>query len=149
MANKKTFLMNRTVVALKHLKAIAARVRKINLDFETLMRENGGVAASSPDWDALTASIVIEFLMYVVYVLAIKDAGAVEAASAAPIEEIITRIALTATASAPFLSPRPTQRPAAMAGLCAKSDPLQARRGRHHQLRPNQTGRDQGPGDPA
>src|SRR4051812_32974578 len=40
---------------------------------------------------ALTASIVIEFLMYVVYVLAIKDAGAVEAASAAPIEEIITQ----------------------------------------------------------
>ncbi len=32
-----------------------------------------------------------------------------------PIVEIITRIALTATASAPFLSPRPTQRPAAMA----------------------------------
>src|SRR3954462_1279912 len=32
-----------------------------------------------------------------------------------PIVEIITRIALTATASAPFLSPRPTQRPAAIA----------------------------------
>src|SRR5690606_38362381 len=30
-------------------------------------------------------------------------------------EEIITRIALTATPSAPFLSPRPTQRPAASA----------------------------------
>jgi amino acid transporter len=40
---------------------------------------------------ALTASIVIEFLMYVVYVLAIKDAGAVEAASAAPIEAIMTQ----------------------------------------------------------
>ncbi len=40
---------------------------------------------------ALTASIVIEFLMYVVYVLAIKDAAAVEAASAAPIEEIISQ----------------------------------------------------------
>src|SRR3954454_1213639 len=32
-----------------------------------------------------------------------------------PIVEIITRIALTATASAPFLSPRPTHRPAAIA----------------------------------
>ena len=32
-----------------------------------------------------------------------------------PMVEIITRIALTATPSAPFLSPRPTQRPAAMA----------------------------------
>ncbi|MCP9272255.1 APC family permease [Mycolicibacterium arenosum] len=40
---------------------------------------------------ALTASIVIEFLMYVVYVLAIKDAAAVEANGAAPIEEIITQ----------------------------------------------------------
>ena len=40
---------------------------------------------------ALTASIVIEFLMYVVYVLAIKDAAAVEANAAAPIEEIITQ----------------------------------------------------------
>lgn len=39
--DKTTFLMNRTVVPLKHLKAIAARVRKLNLDFETLMRENG------------------------------------------------------------------------------------------------------------
>ena len=29
--------------------------------------------------------------------------------------EIMTRIALTATSSAPFLSPRPTQRPAAIA----------------------------------
>jgi amino acid transporter len=38
---------------------------------------------------ALTASIVIEFLMYVVYVLAIKDQDAVANASAAPIEEII------------------------------------------------------------
>ncbi|MDT5303136.1 MAG: hypothetical protein QOG79_6378, partial [Mycobacterium sp.] len=40
---------------------------------------------------ALTASIVIEFGMYVVYVLAIKNADAVQAASAAPIEEIITQ----------------------------------------------------------
>jgi amino acid transporter len=40
---------------------------------------------------ALSASIVIEFLMYVVYVLAIKDAAAVEANSGAPIEEIITQ----------------------------------------------------------
>ena len=40
---------------------------------------------------ALTASIVIEFGMYVVYVLAIKDPGAVQAAAAAPIEEIITQ----------------------------------------------------------
>ena len=40
---------------------------------------------------ALTASIVIEFLMYVVFVLAIKDSAAVEAASGAPIEEIITQ----------------------------------------------------------
>src|SRR3954463_14025197 len=32
-----------------------------------------------------------------------------------PMVEIITRMALTATPSAPFLSPRPTQRPAAMA----------------------------------
>src|SRR5687767_14993072 len=34
-----------------------------------------------------------------------------------PMLEIITRMALTATPSASFLSPRPTQRPAAMAGL--------------------------------
>src|ERR1700709_2202089 len=40
---------------------------------------------------ALTASIIIEFGMYVVYVLAIKNADAVQAASAAPIEEIITQ----------------------------------------------------------
>lgn len=40
---------------------------------------------------ALTASIVIEFLMYVVYVLAIKDQDAVAAATGAPIEEIITQ----------------------------------------------------------
>ena len=39
--NKKTSLMNRTVVPLKNLKAMAARVRKLNMDFETLMRENG------------------------------------------------------------------------------------------------------------
>jgi amino acid transporter len=40
---------------------------------------------------ALVTSIVIELLMYVVYVLAIKDAAAVEANSSAPIEEIITQ----------------------------------------------------------
>lgn len=40
---------------------------------------------------ALITSIVIEFLMYVVYVLAIKDPVAVEANSGAPIEEIITQ----------------------------------------------------------
>jgi amino acid transporter len=40
---------------------------------------------------ALTTSIVIEFLMYVVYVLAIRDQDAVAAASSAPIEEIITQ----------------------------------------------------------
>ena len=40
---------------------------------------------------ALVTSIVIELLMYVVYVLAIKDPAAVEANSAAPIEEIITQ----------------------------------------------------------
>jgi amino acid transporter len=40
---------------------------------------------------ALTTSIIIEFLMYVVYVLAIKDEDAVAAASSAPIEEIITQ----------------------------------------------------------
>ena len=41
---------------------------------------------------ALAASIVIEFGMYVVYVLAIKDARTpLQAASAAPIEEIITQ----------------------------------------------------------
>ena len=40
---------------------------------------------------ALVTSIVIELLMYVVYVLAIKDADAVEANSAAPIEEIINQ----------------------------------------------------------
>ncbi|ABM15292.1 MULTISPECIES: APC family permease [Mycolicibacterium] len=40
---------------------------------------------------ALVTSIVIEFLMYVVYVLAIKDPSAVQANSAAPIEEIITQ----------------------------------------------------------
>jgi amino acid transporter len=40
---------------------------------------------------ALTTSIIIEFLMYVVYVLAIKNSDAVQAASAAPIEEIITQ----------------------------------------------------------
>src|SRR4029078_3161938 len=38
-----------------------------------------------------TTSIIIEFLMYVVYVLAIKDQDAVAAASSAPIEEIITQ----------------------------------------------------------
>src|SRR3954452_15692804 len=40
---------------------------------------------------ALATSIVIELLMYIVYVLAIRDAGAVEANSAAPIEEIINQ----------------------------------------------------------
>ena len=40
---------------------------------------------------ALAASIVIEFGMYVVYVLAIKNQDAVAAATAAPIEEIITQ----------------------------------------------------------
>jgi len=40
---------------------------------------------------ALVASVVIEFLMYVVYVLAIRDNAAVENASAAPIEEIINQ----------------------------------------------------------
>jgi amino acid transporter len=40
---------------------------------------------------ALATSIVIEFLMYVVYVLAIRDQDAVAAASSAPIEEIITQ----------------------------------------------------------
>ena len=40
---------------------------------------------------ALTASIIIEFGMYVVYVLAIRDEAAVAANSAAPIEEIITQ----------------------------------------------------------
>ena len=40
---------------------------------------------------ALTTSIIIEFLMYVVYVLAIKDQDAVAAAQSAPIEEIITQ----------------------------------------------------------
>jgi amino acid transporter len=40
---------------------------------------------------ALTTSIVIELLMYIVYVLAIRDADAVEANSAAPIEEIINQ----------------------------------------------------------
>ena len=40
---------------------------------------------------ALAASIVIEFGMYVVYVLAIKNQDAVAAATAAPIEEIMTQ----------------------------------------------------------
>ncbi len=40
---------------------------------------------------ALVTSIVIELLMYIVYVLAIKDADAVEANAAAPIEEIINQ----------------------------------------------------------
>ncbi|MGK2855379.1 MAG: APC family permease [Microbacteriaceae bacterium] len=40
---------------------------------------------------ALVTSIVIELLMYIVYVLAIKDVAAVEANSSAPIEEIITQ----------------------------------------------------------
>jgi len=40
---------------------------------------------------ALVTSIVVELLMYVVYVLAIRDADAVEANAAAPIEEIISQ----------------------------------------------------------
>jgi amino acid transporter len=40
---------------------------------------------------ALVTSIVIELLMYIVYVLAIKDVAAVAANSAAPIEEIVTQ----------------------------------------------------------
>lgn len=40
---------------------------------------------------ALITSIVIELLMYIVYVLAIKDVDAVEANAAAPIEEIINQ----------------------------------------------------------
>lgn len=40
---------------------------------------------------ALVTSIVIELLMYIVYVLAIKDVAAVQANAAAPIEEIITQ----------------------------------------------------------
>jgi amino acid transporter len=40
---------------------------------------------------ALATSIIIEFLMYIVYVLAIKDQDAVAAATSAPIEEIITQ----------------------------------------------------------
>lgn len=40
---------------------------------------------------ALVTSIVIELLMYIVYVLAIKDPAAVQANSGAPIEEIITQ----------------------------------------------------------
>ncbi|HEY9264823.1 MAG TPA: APC family permease [Mycobacterium sp.] len=40
---------------------------------------------------ALVTSIVIELLMYMVYVLAIRDVDAVAANSAAPIEEIITQ----------------------------------------------------------
>ena len=40
---------------------------------------------------ALVTSIVIELLMYIVFVLAIRDADAVEANAAAPIEEIITQ----------------------------------------------------------
>jgi amino acid transporter len=40
---------------------------------------------------ALVTSVVIELLMYIVYVLAIRDVAAVEGNSAAPIEEIITQ----------------------------------------------------------
>lgn len=40
---------------------------------------------------ALVTSIVIELLMYIVYVLAIRDVAAVEANAAAPIEEIINQ----------------------------------------------------------
>ena len=44
-----------------------------------------------------------------------------------PIVEIITRIALTATASAPFLSPRPTQRAAAIAAASVTRTSSRAR----------------------
>ena len=40
---------------------------------------------------ALVTSVVIELLMYIVYVLAIRDAGAVQANASAPIEEIINQ----------------------------------------------------------
>ena len=40
---------------------------------------------------ALVTSVVIELLMYIVYVLAIRDAGAVQANTAAPIDEIINQ----------------------------------------------------------
>src|SRR6476661_5728933 len=44
-----------------------------------------------------------------------------------PIVEIITRMALTATPSAPFLSPRPTQRPAAIAAASVTRTSSRAR----------------------
>src|SRR5215210_3029362 len=44
-----------------------------------------------------------------------------------PIVEIITRIALTATPSAPFLSPRPTHRPAAIAAASVTRTSSRAR----------------------
>src|SRR4051812_13317651 len=44
-----------------------------------------------------------------------------------PMVEIITRIALTATASAPFLSPRPTQRAAAIAAASVTRTSSRAR----------------------
>src|SRR5688500_3058451 len=44
-----------------------------------------------------------------------------------PIVEIITRMALTATASAPFLSPRPTQRAAAIAAASVTRTSSRAR----------------------
>src|SRR3954464_13642703 len=44
-----------------------------------------------------------------------------------PMVEIITRIALTATPSAPFLSPRPTQRPAAIAAASVTRTSSRAR----------------------
>ena len=44
-----------------------------------------------------------------------------------PMVEIITRIALTATPSASFLSPRPTQRPAAMAAASVTRTSSRAR----------------------
>jgi len=40
---------------------------------------------------ALATSVVVELLMYIVYVLAIRDADAVQANQAAPIEEIINQ----------------------------------------------------------
>jgi hypothetical protein len=44
-----------------------------------------------------------------------------------PMVEIITRIALTATPSASFLSPRPTQRPAAIAAASVTRTSSRAR----------------------
>src|SRR5258708_17347893 len=77
---------------------------------------------------ALATSIVIELLMYIVFVLAIRDGDAVAANTAAPIEEIIsqqvgpvvTRIVVAGALSQPLgcapshtLVARPATRPAA------------------------------------